>query len=138
MSVEEAIETLVRRIVREELITFARQFAKEKASQRYVTIQHYAQARSISVSTVRNAIRGGKLPAMRMGSAVRVPDDVEIGVAVHPDAKPGATRDYTPSEIADLIIHKIPRKEWSEYPPGFVARLLGLEQPATRPFGRRP
>ena len=67
MSVEEAIEALVRRVVREELVGFAREFAKETASQRYVTVRKYAEARSISISTVRNAIRAGKLPAMRMG-----------------------------------------------------------------------
>jgi excisionase family DNA binding protein len=97
MSVDQAVEELVRRIVREELLTFARTFAKETTSQQYVTIQQYAATRSISVSTVRNAIRAGKLPAIRVGAAVRVPIDVEIGVVVHPDVEPAPRPQYTSS-----------------------------------------
>jgi excisionase family DNA binding protein len=44
-----------------------------------VAVSEYAAARSISVSTVRNAIRNGRLPAIRIGTAVRVPVDAEIG-----------------------------------------------------------
>jgi excisionase family DNA binding protein len=140
MSIESEIEVLVRSIVREELTSFARTFAKETASQQYVTIQQYAAARSISVSTVRNAVRAGKLPALRIGKAVRVQSDAEIGAVVHPDAKPEAKPEYSASEIADLILAKIPRKQWSEYPPGFVKRLLAVESPGspTRVDLRRP
>ena len=43
-----------------------------------VTIAAYAAARSISPSTVRAAIREGRLPKQHVGRAVRVPSDVEI------------------------------------------------------------
>src|SRR5262249_6572844 len=38
------------------VVGFAREFAKEIAAQRLLTIKQYADARSISISTVRNAI----------------------------------------------------------------------------------
>ena len=62
---------------------------------------------------------------------------MEIGVSVPPDAKPDTTRDYAPSEVADLIFHKIPRKQWADYPPGFVKRLLAVEQWSAGAPGRR-
>lgn len=49
-----------------------------------VTLAAYAQARSISVSTVRAAIRDGRLTAHRIGRAVRVRRDDEIARADRP------------------------------------------------------
>ncbi len=43
-----------------------------------VTIAEYARARSISESTVRLAIREGRLPAQKIGRAVRIKPTDEI------------------------------------------------------------
>ena len=43
-----------------------------------ITIADYARARSISVSTVRAAIREGRLRSTHVGRAVRVPANLEI------------------------------------------------------------
>ncbi len=51
-----------------------------------VTIAAYAKARSISESTVRRAIREHRLPAVKIGAAVRVRAADEIGRAVKPAA----------------------------------------------------
>jgi hypothetical protein len=47
-----------------------------------ITIQAYAESRSISPQTVRAAIGDGRLPAKRYGRAVRVPANAEIGAPV--------------------------------------------------------
>lgn len=44
-----------------------------------VTMAAFARRRSISESTVRAAIRSGQLPAVKIGRAVRVPADAQIG-----------------------------------------------------------
>ncbi len=44
----------------------------------HVTIAAWARSKSISVSTVRAAIRDGRLPSIRIGRAVRVPADAAI------------------------------------------------------------
>lgn len=62
------LEQTIRAIVRDEL-------AKAKPSDpapELVTVDAYAAARSISPSTVRAAIRDGRLPAVKIGRAVRV------------------------------------------------------------------
>lgn len=76
---DELILEIVRREVRAEV---ARVAASAPALPKYVSVAEYAEARSISASTVRNAIRSGRLPALRFGAAVRVPADVEIGKPV--------------------------------------------------------
>lgn len=43
----------------------------------------FARMRSISVSTVRAAIREGRLPATKIGRAVRIAADAQIGRAVN-------------------------------------------------------
>jgi hypothetical protein len=73
---DEWLRELVRSEVRAEV---ARAVATAPAQPTHVSIADYAAARSISISTVRNAIRGGRLPALHIGTAVRVPVDVEIG-----------------------------------------------------------
>jgi hypothetical protein len=94
------IEELIRKLVREELqLELAKQPASKPASS--VSIADYAKARSISVSTVRNAIRSGRLKAMKIGSAVRVPAGEEIGRPLVPPPTPA-----TSSQIAERIIAK--------------------------------
>jgi hypothetical protein len=67
----------------------------------FVSVAAYAEARSISVSTVRHAVREGRLPAMKIGAAVRVRSDAEIGASVVPVVKhPGPT----PAQIADRVL----------------------------------
>lgn len=72
MSLEETIEAIVRRVVREEIASAV------KPQAQYVTVAAYAAARSISVSTVRAAIREGRLPKKPIGRSVRVPASAEI------------------------------------------------------------
>jgi len=74
-TIEELIEQLVRRVVREELAARA----SESAPPQYLTVAAFAAARSIGESTVRKAVRDGRLPAIRIGRAVRVQSKAEIG-----------------------------------------------------------
>jgi excisionase family DNA binding protein len=76
LRLDEMIREIVRNEVRAEV---ARVIATGPAQPTHVSVAEYAAARSISVSTVRNAIRAGRLPALRFGTAVRVPADAEIG-----------------------------------------------------------
>lgn len=71
MSLELMLEQIVRRVLREELAAIA-----PKAG--LVTVAAFAAARSISTSTVREAIRDGRLKATRIGRAVRVEASAEI------------------------------------------------------------
>ena len=73
------IRELVRSEVRAEL---ARAIAGTAPPPAYLSAAEYAMARSISISTVRNAIRSGRLPAIKIGAAIRVRADVEIGEPV--------------------------------------------------------
>lgn len=47
-----------------------------------ITIAEYARQRSISPSTVRAAIRDGRLPAVHIGRAVRLRADAEFSTPV--------------------------------------------------------
>ena len=78
MSIEDNLEAIVRRVVREELAA-----AKPQA---LVTIAAYAAAHSISTSTVRAAIREGRLSATRIGRAIRINAEAAIGTTVQPAA----------------------------------------------------
>lgn len=70
---EQSLVDLVRRVVREEL-------ASERSTRAdLVTVQAFAAAHSISPSTVRAAIRDGRLQAVKVGRAVRVRADAGIG-----------------------------------------------------------
>lgn len=91
---EQLLADIVRRVVREELAAIAKPITGDK-----ITIAAYAAARSISPSTVRAAIRDGRLAAMKVGRSVRVPADAEIGVQVH--ASPAK---QTPATIADRVL----------------------------------
>jgi excisionase family DNA binding protein len=63
-----------------------------------VTVADYARARSISKSTVRAAIRDGRLPAMKIGRAARVRADAQSGKPAPADlvAQAGANRASRP------------------------------------------
>lgn len=51
----------------------------QRAPVEYVSIAEYARTTSLSVSTVRQAIRDGRLPATRMGRVIRVPRGALLG-----------------------------------------------------------
>ena len=97
-----SIEELIRALVREELQReLANRATSSKPPETYVSVSAYAKARALSVSTVRNAIRDGRLPAMKIGTAVRIRSDEPIGRPVTPSA-PAPTA----SQIAERIIAK--------------------------------
>jgi excisionase family DNA binding protein len=73
-ALEAVIESVVRRVVREELAA-----ARAAPADELVTMATFARQRSISESTVRAAIRAGRLPAMKIGRAVRVRANAQIG-----------------------------------------------------------
>jgi len=73
-ALESVVEAVVRRVVREELAA-----ARTAAPDELVTVAAFARARAISVSTVRAAIREGRLAATKIGRAVRVRADAQIG-----------------------------------------------------------
>lgn len=80
------LDTMIRELVRSEVrAEVERALANAATRAMYVSVAEYAAARSISVSTVRNAIRRGRLPALRIGTAVRIPVDAEIGRPVIAD-----------------------------------------------------
>jgi excisionase family DNA binding protein len=74
MTIEQTIEAIVRRVLAER--------DSQPANDAHVTVAEYARRRSISESTVRQAIRANRLPCLRVGRAVRVPADEEIAPAV--------------------------------------------------------
>ena len=77
MNLEVILEAIVRRVLREELA------AMKPAA--LLTVEDYALARSISQSTVRGAIREGRLEVTRIGRSVRVASGAEIAsTAVEP------------------------------------------------------
>jgi excisionase family DNA binding protein len=102
--VEEVLRQLVRDEIRLELAKVPA--LQAPAASPYVSVAEYAKARSISVSTVRNAIRAGKLAAMKIGTAVRVPSDAEIGASVTPVVR---LRGPSAGQIADRILAKQPK-----------------------------
>ena len=93
------LREMLRAIVREELAK-ARNDEQPAPAPALVTIAAYAARRSISVSTVRAAIKDGRLPAHHVGRAVRVPADVEIAKPAKPHA--AATRDVRFARILGL------------------------------------
>ncbi len=59
----------------------------------YISPARYARAHEIGVSTVRQAIREGRLPCERIGRAVRIPADAKIAPAGSGKVNPGARAD---------------------------------------------
>jgi excisionase family DNA binding protein len=72
-------EHMIRAIVRDELARIV-----PTPSVEALTAADYARRWSISVSTVRAAIREGRLASVKIGRSVRIPHDAEI--ARHVDA----------------------------------------------------
>jgi len=73
-ALEALVERVVRQVVREELAAM-----RDAPADELVTMATFARQRSISESTVRAAIRDGRLPAVKIGRAVRVRADAQIG-----------------------------------------------------------
>lgn len=73
-ALEAVVERVVRRVVREELAAERTRPAAELA-----TMATFAREHAISMSTVRAMIRDGRLPAVKIGRAVRVRRDAQIG-----------------------------------------------------------
>ncbi len=71
--IEQLLEAMVRRVVREELAA-----AQAQPAEQFVTIAVYADAHSIGESTVRAAIRDGRLPSTKIGRAVRISSTAKI------------------------------------------------------------
>jgi excisionase family DNA binding protein len=90
-------DALIRAIVRDEL---AKARPVNDPAPALVTIAAYAARRSISVSTVRAAVKDGRLPAQKVGRAVRVPADVEICKPATP--QPESVRDIRSARILGL------------------------------------
>jgi excisionase family DNA binding protein len=76
-SFEEALEAMLERVVRK-VMREREEFTTAPADE-LVTMATFARQRSISESTVRAAIRAGRLPAVKIGRAVRVRADAQIG-----------------------------------------------------------
>ncbi len=89
-----AIRDLVRREVQLEL---AKVQTSQVRTRELVSVAEFAKTRSISVSTVRNAIRDGRLEATKIGTAVRVRIDAEIGTPVKVAVPPEDARVREPS-----------------------------------------
>jgi excisionase family DNA binding protein len=91
IAVDAAIRALVTEVVRE---VVREELAKQRPPglPELVTVDEYAGQRSISVSTVRAAIREGRLSVERIGRAVRVPAKATIARSLDA-AKFAAARD---------------------------------------------
>lgn len=68
----------LRALVRAEIAAVLAERDRQPAPPDLVTMADYAAARSISISTVRAAIKDGRLEAHRIGRAVRVRPGDEI------------------------------------------------------------
>jgi hypothetical protein len=96
------LDDWIRELVRGEVSAeVARILSAAPTRPTHVSVAEYAAMRSISVSTVRNAIKRGRLPALRIGVAIRVPVDAEIGKPVNENI-PG--HQMSPGVQADQIL----------------------------------
>jgi excisionase family DNA binding protein len=84
-ALEAIVERVVRRVVREELAA-----ACSRPSTELVTMATFAREHAISASTVRARIRDGRLPAVKIGRAVCVRRDAQIGEPVIGEDVPAA------------------------------------------------
>jgi len=98
LRLDDWIREMVRSEVRAEV---SRLLSAAPTRPKHVSVAEYAAARSISASTVRNAIRQGRLPALRIGAAVRVPVDVEIGRPANENTR---GHQMSPTMQADQIL----------------------------------
>lgn len=72
------LEETIRAIVRDEL---AKQKPANEDASAYLTVDEYARRWSLSTSTVREAIREGRLAVERVGRAIRIQSNARIGTA---------------------------------------------------------
>lgn len=87
MAIEDELKKMVEAEVARQLA--AARPANDVAPPMLVTIAAYAAARSISTSTVRAAIREGRLEALKIGRATRVRATDELARPVRPVRDPG-------------------------------------------------
>lgn len=74
------LDEKIREIVRAEVPAAVARASRSRQHRQHTSRWPNARpTRSLSVSTVRNAIRAGRLPALRISTAVRAPVDAEIG-----------------------------------------------------------
>lgn len=87
------LDAQIRAIVRDEIQRALADLGASAAPE-LVTMAEYARARSISVTTVRAAIRDGRLEAHRIGRAVRVRarDEIARPVGAQTDRSEAARR----------------------------------------------
>ena len=99
----DSLESILRKIIREELR--AELDARAQPAPTQITAAAYAQLHGISLTTVRAAIRDGRLPAERFGRAVRVPAAAKIGKPVRAatPSSPAST-----SALADRVLSVMP------------------------------
>jgi len=96
------LDDWIREVVRSEVkAEVARRLSAAPTRPTHVSVAEYAASRSISTSTVRNAIRQGRLPALRIGTAVRVPVDAEIGRPANENTR---GHQMSPAMQADQIL----------------------------------
>lgn len=96
-----AIAAPLGEMVRQEV---ARQLAAKDDSQwpELVTVRAFAASRAISCSTVRAAIRGGRLEVVRIGRAVRLRRDAQLGTPAHAAGGRRPTRADVSARVAKL------------------------------------
>lgn len=70
-SLDAAIRAIIRDVVRQELHAQA-------AQPHYLTVAEFARRWSLTAGTIRRAIREGRLEAVRIDSAIRIPADAVI------------------------------------------------------------
>lgn len=88
------LEQLIARV--DELERKLAEQVEAKKPPTWITVEAYAHDRSISTSTVYNAIKSGRLEARRFGDggrAIRVRADVEIGRPLRVEPSGDGTRD---------------------------------------------
>ena len=96
------LDDWIREMVRSEVkAEVSRLLSAAPTGPTHVSVAEYAATRSISPSTVRNAIRQGRLPALRIGTAVRVPVDIEIGRPANENTR---GHQMSPAMQADQIL----------------------------------
>ena len=93
-ALEAILERIVRRVVREEL-------AADRvgvAGSNMITMREFGRRHSISENTARNMIRDGRLAAVKIGAAVRIRSDAQIGERAGPAISHAMT--------VDRILHR--------------------------------
>lgn len=95
-----SLEDVIRAWLRDEIrAAVADVLGTRTTPAKLVSIAEYAAARSISPSTVRAAIRDGRLPATRIGRAVRIATNDTIGAPVK-----AAPRRETATDIVARLV----------------------------------